>query len=95
MRKIRYYKLRALLKERGMTLEGLRERLGLLPSDMIKIETERPLAPFPLFLICEYLEKEAEELFDILPEEECDVYYSKRVLESHSYIPKRYIKKEF
>ena len=95
MRKIRYYKLRALLKERGMTLEGLRERLGLLPSDMIKIETERPLAPIPLFLICEYLEKDAEDLFDILSEEECDRFYSKRVLESHSYVPKRYTKKEF
>ena len=95
MRKIRYYKLRALLRARNITLEGLRRHIALLPSDIVKIETERMLDPYPLYLVCQYLECDIPDIIDFLEGEEEDIFYSKRVLESHSYTPKTYRKKEF
>jgi hypothetical protein len=76
-------------------LEGLRRHLALLPSDIIKIETERMLDPHPLYLICRYLECDIPDIIDFLGYGEEDIFYSRTVLESRSYTPKTYRKKEF
>ena len=95
MKKVRYYKLRAKLKARHTTLARVGKRLKLLPSDIIKLETERPLAPEPLSLLCRYLDCDIPDIMDILSEEEDEVFYSKTVLEANSYTPMPMRKKEF
>ncbi|MBO7292488.1 MAG: helix-turn-helix transcriptional regulator [Clostridia bacterium] len=95
MHKIRYHKLRHMLRERHITMEALRKRIGLLASDIVKLETERLIDPIPMMQLCRYLECDIFDLLDIFPEEERDTFYSKHVLESHSYVPRRYVKKEF
>ena len=95
MKRIRYYKLRALLRERDITLEGLRQRLELLPSDIVKIQTERLLDPEPLSLICKFFDCDVLDILDILSGEETEIFYSREILEKHSYVPKTYRKKEF
>ena len=95
MREIRYHKLRAMLRERNMTLEGLRIKLALLPSDMVKIQTDRPLDPLTLHMICEYLQCDIPDIMDFLQNEETEIFYSREILEAHSYTPKTYRKKEF
>ena len=95
MKKIRYYKLRALLRARNISLDKLRRHVALLPSDIIKIETERMLDPHPLYLICQYLGCDIPDIIDFFGDEEEDIFYSKTVMESHSYTPKTYRKKEF
>lgn len=95
MKKIRYYKLHHMLRERHMTLEGLRAKTRILPSDIIKIETERMLSPVVLSLICRFLKCDACDVFDIFDEEQDGPFYSKRILEQYSYTPKTYVKKEF
>ena len=96
--KIRYYKLQKMLKERHMTLEGLRQKLKLLPSDIAKIETNRFLGIIPNLLICKYFRCDTFDILEILPadeEEENELFYNKRILEKYSYTPKHYTKKEF
>ena len=95
--KIRYYKLHKLLKEHHMTLEGLRQKLELLPSDIPKIETNRFLGIAPNLLICKHFRCDTFDILEILPEgeeEENEMFYNKRILEKYSYTPKHYIKKE-
>ena len=96
--KVRYYKLHKLLKEHHMTLEGLRQRLELLPSDIAKIETNRFVGIVPNLLICKYFRCDTYDIMEILPgddTEEDEMFYNKRILEKYSYTPKHYIKKEF
>ncbi|MBO7292452.1 MAG: helix-turn-helix transcriptional regulator [Clostridia bacterium] len=95
MHKIRYHKLRHLLRERHITMEALRKRIGLLASDITKLETERLLDPIPMMQLCRYLDCDIYDLLDVFSEEERDTFYSKHILESHSYVPKAYIKKAF
>ena len=94
-KKIRYHNLHRLLRTHDITLEGLRQRLGLFPSEIVKIETERLISPTTLLLICKYFCCDVFDILDYFYEDEEDVFYSKRILESHSYVPKTYIKKEF
>lgn len=95
MREIRYHKLRAKLRERNMTFEGLRIKLALLPSDIVKLQTDRLLDPEPLHMICQFLGCDVPDIMDVLSNEERDIFYSREILESHSYTPKTYRKKEF
>ena len=95
MREIRYHNLRKKLNERHMTLEGLRRRLRLLPSDIIKIETERPLDPIPLYRICKFFDCDVPDLMVFLSNEEQEIFYSRRILETNSYVPMPMRKKEF
>ena len=96
--KIRYYKLHKMLKEHHMTLEGLRRKLELLPSDSAKIETNRFVGFLPNLLICKYFRCDTFDILDLLPgdeDEQDEIFYNKRTLEKYSYTPKRYTKKEF
>ncbi|MBQ2719666.1 MAG: helix-turn-helix transcriptional regulator [Clostridia bacterium] len=92
--KIRYYKLFKVLKERGLTLEGLRRELGLFPSEIAKIETNRPVDLMTLIRICPYLGVDVFDILDVFPEED-ETFYNKRILEANSYTPKHWTKKEF
>ena len=95
--KIRYYKLHKMLKEHNMTLEGLRRKLALLPSDIAKIETNRFLGIIPNLLVCKYFRGDTFDILEILPEnegEEDELFYNKRTLEKYSYTPKHYTQKE-
>ena len=81
-----------------MTLEGLRQRLELLPSDIAKIETNRFVGIVQNLLICKYFRCDTYDIMEILPgddTEEDEMFYNKRILEKYSYTPKHYIKKEF
>ena len=81
-----------------MTLEGLRQRLELLPSDIAKIETNRFVGIVPNLLICKYFRCDTYDIMEILPgddTEEDEMFYNKRILEKYSYTPKHYVKKEF
>ena len=81
-----------------MTLEGLRRKLELLPSDIAKIETNRFLGFAPNLLICKYFRCDTFDILEILPgdeDEEKELFYNKRILEKYSYTPKHYRKKEF
>ena len=82
-----------------MTLEGLRQKLKLLPSDIAKIETNRFFGFAPLVLICKFFRCDTYEILDILPldedEKDSEMFYNKRTLEKHSYTPKHYTKKDF
>ena len=96
--KIRYYKLEEILRKRGTTLEGLRRRLDLLPSDIAKIETNRFLGILPNLLICKYLRCDTFDLMDVFPEEDGtppELFANWRMLEKYSYKPDHYIAKEF
>lgn len=93
--KIRYYKLFALLKERGIRVESLCRKVGLDPSALVRIETNRILDPHSLFLLCRYLECTVDDVMEYFNEEEQDCFYSPRVLEQHSYTPTPPIPKEF
>lgn len=93
--KIRYYKFFELLKKEHMTLASLRRRLGLFPSEIAKIETNRLPEMMTLFLICKYFRCDLPDLMDVFLEEEDDIFYNKRILTSHSYVPKKPVKKEF
>lgn len=95
MHKIRYHKLRHLLRERHLTMEALRKRIGLLASDIVKLETERLIDPIPMMQLCRYLDCDIFDLVDVFSEEERDVFYSKHILEARSYVPKTYVKKQF
>lgn len=92
--KIRYYKLFKVLKERGLTLEGLRRELGLLPSEIAKIETNRPVELMTLVRICPYLDVDVFDIMDVFSEED-EVFYNKKILEENSYVPKHWTRKEF
>ena len=94
-KKIRYHKLREILRTRHMTLDGLRARLGIFPSEIIKIETEQMISPVTMLLICKFFACDAFDILDYFYEDEEDIFYSRRVLESHSYIPRFPTKKEF
>ena len=92
--KVRYYKLHQVLKDKKLSLEGLRRELELLPSEIAKIETNRLIGEGTLLRICAALHV---DIGDII---ECDigddeVFYNTKILKSHSYVPKEYIKKEF
>ena len=81
-----------------MTLEGLRQKLRLLPSDIAKIETNRFLGIIPNALICQYFHCDTFDILELLPgdeEEQNEMFYNKRTLEKYSYTPKHYTKKEF
>lgn len=92
--KIRYYKLFKVLKERGLTLEGLRRELGLVPSEIAKIETNRPVELMTLVRICPYLGVDVFDIMDVFSEED-EVFYNKKILEENSYVPKHWMRKEF
>lgn len=95
--KIRYYKLMKLLKENHMTLEGLRKKLKLLPSDIAKIETNRLPSFAALVLICKHFRCDIPDILEALitDDEEYEMFYNKRTLEKYSYTPKHYTKKDF
>ena len=91
---LRYYKLMKLLKEKHVSLEGMRIELKLLPSTISKIRTNRALDHINMLLICRYLHCEIEDIMDFLPEDNI-LLYDPKILEKHSYMPKKHIKKEF
>ena len=96
--KIRYYKLEALLRKHDTTLEGLRRRLNLLPSDIAKIETNRFLGILPNLLICKHLRCDTFDLMDVFPEAPGvppELFANRRTLEKYSYTPDHYVAKEF
>ena len=93
--KVRYYKLFTLLKNRGIRIEGMRRRIGLFPSAIARIESNRMLDPFSLTLICRYFNCDIDDIMDYWFEDEQDVFYSKSILERYSYTPDRAIPKEF
>ena len=93
--KIRYYKLFALLKERGIRVESLCRKAGLDPSALARIETNRILDPQALFLLCRYLECTIDDVMEYFNEDEPVSFYSARILERHSYTPTPPIPKEF
>ena len=92
--KIRYYKFYELLKRENLTLESLRRKLGLFPSEIAMIETNRLPELMTLFLICKYFRCDLPDIFDAFPEED-DVFFNERILTAHSYVPKKPIEKEF
>ncbi len=86
--KVRYYKLFDLMREKKVTLATLRLYLGLLPTEIAKIETNRLIDCTTLFLICKYFNCDTGDIMDIFLEDDPDVFYNKRILTKHSYIPK-------
>ena len=93
--KIRYYKLFELLKREHMTLESLRRTLGLYPSEIAKIETNRLPEMMTLFLICKHFRCDLPDLMDAFPGDDEEIFYNKRILTSHSYVPEKPIEKKF
>ncbi len=86
--KVRYYKLFKLLtmKKQG-TFPTFAKRLGLLPTEIEKIETNRLPSSETLHAICEALECDIDDMMDIfLTEEDDDVYFNGRLLRKNKYI---------
>ena len=95
MKKIRYYKLKSLLAKHHTTLEGVRIQNKIFPSEIMKIETERLPSYLTLVLICRQFRCDIGDILDFFDEEERDIFYNKRVLEAHSYVPTPRPPKEF
>lgn len=93
--KVRYYKLLALLRKRGIRIESLRRRVGLFPSAIARIESNRMLDPYSLFLLCRYFECTVDDIMEYFHEEEQDTFYSSTVLKKYPYTPTPMIPKEF
>ncbi len=92
--KIRYYRLHSVLKEKKLSLEGLRRQLGLLPTEIAKIETNRLIDCPTLLRICAHLDVDIGDVIEFDPGED-ELFYNARLLKSHSYVPATPIKKEF
>ena len=92
--KVRYYKLHQVLKEKKLSLEGLRRALGLFPTEIARIETNRLIDWPTLLRICAFLDVDIADVIECDPGED-ELFYNAKILKSHSYVPKRYIKKEF
>ena len=95
MKKIRFYKLRSLLAQHHTSLEGVRIQNGIFPSEIMRIETERLPSYLTLVLICRQFRCDIGDILEYFDEEEQDIFYNKRVLETHSYIPTPRPPKEF
>ena len=91
---LRYYKFLSILKEKNLSLEGLRRKLDLLPTEIAKIETNRLISMPTLMRICSHLDLDVNDVVETYHGED-ELFFNARILRSHSYVPKKYIKKEF
>ena len=92
--KIRYYQFLSTLKEKRLSLEGLRRKLNLLPTEIAKIETNRLISMPTLMRICSHLDLDVNNVTEVYQGED-ELFFNARILRSHSYVPKKHIKKEF
>ncbi len=92
--KIRYYKLQKTLKNKKLSPEGLRRRLGLLPTEIGKIETNRRIGFYTLLRTCALLDADIPDILETQRGDD-ETFFNERILRSHSYVPKGHIKKEF
>jgi DNA-binding XRE family transcriptional regulator len=84
-----------LLSQHHTSLEGVRLKNRLFPSEIMKIETERLPSITTLLLICKQFRCDIPDILDFFDEEERDIFYNRRVLEANSYTPTPLIRKEF
>ena len=86
--KVRYYKLFELLvKKKKPTFPVFARRLGILSTEIEKIETNRLPGTETLHTICEELECDLDDIMDVfLSEEDEDIYYNGRLLRKNKFV---------